>query len=63
MESILVACKLINEWLLGMLLGVPWVCSDELSLEPVYCTNGALAFQPRGPGLGVLHGGDPAVPQ
>lgn len=36
---ILVVLKLINEWLFGMLLGLPWsgASSDELSLEPVHC--------------------------
>lgn len=50
-----------------MLLGLPWnvARSDELNLKPVHCHlfNGALAFQPGGLGLGVLHGRDPAVPQ
>ena len=66
-SMVLLVSKLINAWLFGMLLGLTWnvARSDELNLKPVHCHlfNGALAFQPGGLGLGVLHGQDPAVPQ
>lgn len=58
----MVAFKLISEWLVGMLMGLPWSavswCTAFGACAPP--PDGALAFQPRGLGLGVFYGGDPA---
>ena len=61
----MVVFKLISGWLVGVFMGLPWsvvswcVAFGACASPP----DGALAFQPRGFGLGVFYGRDPAVAQ